>query len=247
MERTALYEDLAEYYDRIYAGKDYAGEARRLTRLARRYAPAARTLLDVACGTGRHLVEFRKNFRVEGVDVSRSMLAVARRRLGRGVPLTPGDMRTFDLHRRFDVVVCLFSAIGYLTTRADRARTFRNLFRHLAPGGVVLVEGWILPSEYRAGTAHLQTYDGPDVKIARVSLATRRGGLSRIEMDYLIGDPVRGIRHRRETHRNALVEPAEMIATMQQAGFRASVLRTGSYRTRGLYIGRRPKAGRRAA
>ncbi|MCI4354671.1 MAG: class I SAM-dependent methyltransferase, partial [Thermoplasmata archaeon] len=81
MEREALYYDLAEYYDRIYASKDYAAEARRLTRLALRLCPGARTLLDVACGTGRHLATFREQFEVQGLDASAPMLRVARRRL----------------------------------------------------------------------------------------------------------------------------------------------------------------------
>jgi len=246
MGRVVLYDELAELYDRIYAAKDYEGEARRLTRLARRENPSARTLLDVACGTGRHLATFRESFEVEGVDSSGPMLALARHRLGRSIRLTLGDMRSFDRHRQYDVIVCLFSAIGYLTRATDRRNAFRTFFRHLAPGGVALVEGWILPTEFRAGSVHLQTYDGPDVKIARVSLSRRAGPLSRIDMHYLVGTPGAGVRHWRETHRNALVEPEEMLRTMRAAGFRARVLRKGAYRTRGLFIGRKPSRLRRA-
>ncbi|MCI4360192.1 MAG: class I SAM-dependent methyltransferase, partial [Thermoplasmata archaeon] len=180
MPRPLLYGPLAEQYDRIYAEKEYDAEARELTRLARRYAPGARTLLDVACGTGRHLAAFRENFEVEGIDASPAMLRVARRRLGRSTRLTVGDMRSFDLGRTFDVLVCLFSAIGYLRTERDRRRTFRNFARHLAPGGVMLVEGWILPAKFRQRhlalqTASVRTHDGTDVKIVRLSSSQRRG------------------------------------------------------------------------
>ena len=240
MRREALYYDLAEQYDRIYSFKDYAGEARRLTRLALRLRPGARTLLDVACGTGRHLAEFRRAFRVEGIDASGPMLAVARQRLGRAVPLHQGDMQSLRGTSTYDVIVCLFSAIGYLRTPQARRRAFRAFFRHLAPGGVALVEGWLFPEEYRANSAHLQTYDGPDVKIARVSLATRRGNESRIEMDYLIGEPRGRIRHWHEVHRQALVPPEEMLEAMRAAGFRSRLIRAGSYRSRGLYVGVRP-------
>ena len=73
----------------------------------------ARTLLDVACGTGRHLEYLRSSFETEGVDADDAMLDVARARL-RDVPLSVGDMRDLDLGRRFDVVTCLFSAIGFV-------------------------------------------------------------------------------------------------------------------------------------
>jgi SAM-dependent methyltransferase len=242
MERVALYGELAEHYDRIYSAKDYEGEAQWLTTLALRSCPSARTLLDVACGTGRHLATFRRKFDAEGIDASAPMLAIARRRLGPSIPLTCGDMRSFQSPRKYDVLVCLFSAIGYLRSRSDRRRAFGSFYDAVGPGGVVLVEGWILPSEFRSGSVHLQTYDGPDAKIARVSTATRIGRRTRIQMDYLVGTPGAGVRHWSEVHVNALVEAAEMLETMRTAGFRARFLRTGPYRSRGLYVGLKPPA-----
>jgi ubiquinone/menaquinone biosynthesis C-methylase UbiE len=51
-----LYGDLADVYDRIYARKSYRDEAAEIHRIARRKGrPHARSLLDVGCGTGRHL------------------------------------------------------------------------------------------------------------------------------------------------------------------------------------------------
>ena len=42
-------------YDAVYSDKDYAGESQRLASIIRERVPMARTLLDVACGTGRHI------------------------------------------------------------------------------------------------------------------------------------------------------------------------------------------------
>jgi SAM-dependent methyltransferase len=241
MSLPAMYGELAPYYDRIYSGKDYDREARQLVRISRRFRGGlGTTLLDVGCGTGRHLERFRRAFAVEGVDVSPAMLSVARRRLGRGVRLTRGDMRTFDLGRRFDVLVCLFSAIGYMTGRADRDRAIANFFRHVAPGGVALVEGWVRPSRWRGDSVSLLTYEDPGCKIARVSHAIRRGDSSVVELQYLIAEPGRAIRRASEVHRQALVEPKEMLASFRRAGFRSRAILSGPYRDRGLYIGLRP-------
>ena len=236
-----MYHQLAKYYDRIYARKDYAAEARRLSKIARRRITGRRgCLLEVACGTGRHLAAFRRYFEVAGVDGSPEMLAVARRRLGRSVPLIRGDMRTFRLPRRFDVVVCLFSAIGYMTTRGDRDKALANFYRHLAPGGVALVEGWVLPERWRKRNMHLDVYDGSDVKIARVSRSSRRGNLSEIEMQYLIAEPGKPLRHVIERHRQPLVSAPDMLRSFRKAGFRSSAILSGPYTDRGLYIGVRP-------
>ena len=102
----------AAFYDALYSWKDYQGEVEKLTAVIRSRVPDARTLLDVACGTGRHLELLSDGYRVEGLDLDAQLLAVARERLP-SVPLHSGDMRDFELGRRFDVVTCLFSSIGY--------------------------------------------------------------------------------------------------------------------------------------
>jgi ubiquinone/menaquinone biosynthesis C-methylase UbiE len=99
----------ADLYDALYATfKDYADEAARLRELI---GPDARTLLDVACGTGAHLELLREHYEVVGLDLDPELLAIARGRLP-GVELVEGDMTGFDLGRRFDAVACLFSSIG---------------------------------------------------------------------------------------------------------------------------------------
>ena len=78
-------------------------EAERLERIISCRVPHASSLLDVGCGTGRHLEYLRSHYEVAGVDISEQLLAQARKRLP-GVPLYLGDLRSFDLGRRFDVV-----------------------------------------------------------------------------------------------------------------------------------------------
>ncbi len=243
MTTPALYGRLARYYDRIYEWKDYATEAARLWSIGRReLGRSPRSLLDVACGTGRHLAEFRARIpTLAGVDASAAMLREARRRLGTAVPLTRGDMRSFDLGRQFDLAVCLFSAIGYLHSRRDRDRALATLYRHVVPGGVAFVEGWIRPEAWRDRTIHLQTYKGSDATIARLSTSWRVGRRSVQDMHYLIGEPGRRIVHVAETHREALISSQELLGSFRRAGFRARVLVQGPYRDRGLYIGVRPR------
>jgi len=134
----------AHLYDAIYSYKDYAAEAERLHGLVEARALDARSLLDVACGTGMHLGELRRWYEVEGVDVDPQLLAIARERLS-GVPLHQADMTTLDLGRTFDVVTCLFSSIAYVRTPEGLVRATAALARHVAPGGLLVVEPWILP------------------------------------------------------------------------------------------------------
>src|SRR5215470_9142770 len=143
----------ARAYDLFYKQKDYRAEAGAVVALVEQYSPGARSLLDVACGTGLHLSHLAARFpRVGGVDVSDAMLAEARAAVP-DVPFFEGDMRTFELGEQFDVVTCLFSAVGYMTDEADLRAAVTNMARHVAPGGVLLVEGWIDPDEWVIGRA----------------------------------------------------------------------------------------------
>jgi len=234
-----MYSDLAKYYDGQYAAKDYREEVRRLEAIARRYGRSGgRSWLDVACGTGKHLDFLRRRHECAGVDASPEMLRVARRRL-HGVPLVRGDMRTFRLGRTFDVVTCLFSAIGHLTSEEDIRKTFDTISRHLKPGGVAIVEPWILPSKARPGHISLRTYQDPTVTVVRLAYSTVRGRTTVIRYCYLIGEPGRGIRFLEETDRGRMVDARRLQLLLRRSGLAPRFLSRGFASDRGLLIGRK--------
>ncbi len=234
-----MFHELAPEYDATYESKDYRGECRSLSRIARATAIGPiRTWLDVACGTGRHLEVLRRDYTVQGVDLSRDMLRFARARLPR-VPLSQGDMRSFDLGRQFDVVSCLFSAIGHLASERDLARTLSNFARHVRPGGVVIVEPWIDPREFRPGHVHVVTRQTPAETIVRLATARRRGHRSMIHYHYLITRSGREARYLHEVDVGLMVSPSRLVDLMRRAGFSARFVRPGLTTRRGLLVGRR--------
>jgi ubiquinone/menaquinone biosynthesis C-methylase UbiE len=235
--KPLMFHRLASYYDDLVGGKDYRLESQALDSLARRLVRSrGRAWLDVACGTGRHLSYLRRHYAVTGVDLSREMLRVAHRRLP-GVRLILGDMRSFRLDERFDVVSCLFSAIGHLKTERDLATTFANFARHLKPGGVTIVEPWIDPAEFRSGYVHLLTQKSPSVTVARMAFSTRRGRRSAVHYHYLIGKTGRRIEHLEEVDLGLLVPRRRLLKLMEGSGLTARFLDVGLTSGRGLLIG----------
>lgn len=239
-----MYGELASYYDAIYSQKRYVEEARRVREIVRRLGPPrARTLVDVACGTGGHLRYFQQWFDCRGLDASASMLRIARKRVPE-VPLARGRMESFRLAERYDVITCLFSAIGYVRTLPALEATFRNFVRHLRPGGIVIVEPWLAPTQYRTGSTHLITHDTPKLRIARMSVAGRRRNESIIEFHYLIAMPGRQVRYTRDPHVMGLFSVPEVLERMRRAGLGARHFRRGLgvSHDRGLFVGIRPIA-----
>lgn len=101
--------------------------------------PSGARILDCPCGQGRHAhLLAEAGFRVEGLDYSRELLAVAKRR-GTGPTLhyTRGDMRALPARwtGTFDAVVNLFTSFGFFADPADDARVIHEFARVLAPGG----------------------------------------------------------------------------------------------------------------
>ena len=79
--------------------------------------------------------------------------------------------------------VCLFSSIGYVAT-LDRLRlTARTISRQLEPGGVALVEPWLMPDTFQPGHVHALLAEAPDLKVVRMELSYRLIDVGLIEVD----------------------------------------------------------------
>ena len=233
----AEYDVSADLYDLFYEWKDYAAEAATVHDIVAAHNPAARTLLDVACGTGVHLAHLRAWYEVAGLDRSERMLDVARERLP-DVELRAGDMVDFDLGRTFDVVTCLFSSIGYVRTVENLERAVATMARHLAPGGVLIVEPWFAPADFDPHhLGRLIVVERPEMHAVRMNGSRTDGTLSTFDFHFMIGRPG-AVEHRTEVHTLGLFERDAYRAAFESAGLGVEYDEEGLM-GRGLWIGRR--------
>jgi SAM-dependent methyltransferase len=229
-----MYEKTARYYDAIYSFKDYEKEATSLLEHIHKVNPNARRLLDVACGTGKHLSLFKEHFECEGLDYEADFVRIARER-NQGMPIHQGDFRTFDLGKEFDVVTCLFSAIGYAATVEGLDQAIAAMARHLTPGGVLLVEPWLFPEGFKEKHVAGLFVDQPDLKIARVNNSRVEGRVSVFDMHHIVGTPDE-VHSFVETHALTLFTHEEYSAAFVKAGLHLEFDPEGPI-GRGLYIG----------
>lgn len=129
-----------EYYDLFHAD--------RLEDVAFWKNIACRTngpVLEIACGTGRVGIEIaRQGQELYGVDQSEDVLNVFRRKLAaepdevrQRVHLTRGDMRSFDLGRKFSLAIIPFRSLQHVLTLDDQLAAFKTARRHLIDGGIL--------------------------------------------------------------------------------------------------------------
>jgi SAM-dependent methyltransferase len=231
------YRELAKYYDFIYQFRDYRKEVRVLKDIIRRNKRIQGTsLLDVGCGTGKHIQELRDEFDCTGIDYSEAMLEQARRNAS-GIEFRQADMEDFDLGREFDVILCLGSGIGYVRTYPRLARTLRNFAGHLHAGGVAIIEPWFSKPAWKKGSVHVRTCESDDLKIARVGFSDLRGSDSVYDERIVVAEKGKGISYYRDRQVMGLFDREEFLRLMREAGFRPRYLKKSLAPGRGLYVG----------
>ena len=100
------------------------------------YAKVPKQVLDVGCGTGRHLLLLGERLRLGvGVDYERSYVAQAQRRGGSAVHFVTGDATAIPLAGDFDLAMCVTNTWG---TMSDKGAVLDEM-RRLAPSGTRLL------------------------------------------------------------------------------------------------------------
>lgn len=131
------YDQFAQFYDHVVGSRDSIGEL--LQRLVRRYNPRARTLLELGCGSGTMLAVLSRRYQSTGIDNSKGMLALARKKAPQA-KLIHADITRFELGERFDAIVCPFDTINHITSFAKWKQVFKRAHSHLNPGGVFIFD-----------------------------------------------------------------------------------------------------------
>jgi SAM-dependent methyltransferase len=232
----------AQFYDALYHFKDYAEASRRLVEIIQQYNPNARTLLDVACGTGKHVEHLRKWYQVEGLDLSPELLQIARKRCPE-IVFHSGNMLDFKVKHNFDVVTCLFSSVAYVKTPENLRIAIANMASHLEPGGILVVEPWFSPANYWTGTITANFVDHPELKIAWMYTSDPPiDSLCIVDIYYLVGTPD-GVHQFKERHELGLFSHANYLSAFRKASLDVHYDPKGLFK-RGLYWGIRSGSSR---
>ncbi len=151
MSDNSQFDVYAAFYDLLYRDKDYKGESDYIDKLIQKFSNRERsktTLLDLACGTGKHLFELvdKGYAALSGSDISKSMIEIANKNKEvKGKDITFYDysfQESNKITQKFDVVISMFSAMNYLTSYADQCKTLVNIHALLNHDGIFIFDYW---------------------------------------------------------------------------------------------------------
>jgi len=99
-------------------------------------------VLDLCCGSGRHLLHFKELGypNAVGLDLSPDLLGAAREGLGPSATLVRGDMRDLPFTATFDAVICLFTSFGYFLDDEQNLRVLKEIRNTLVHRGRFLLD-----------------------------------------------------------------------------------------------------------
>ena len=181
---------------------------------------APRTALDLACGTGAAALVFAgAGLRTAGLDRSTGMLRAARRKAeetGMRLPLVRGDLRSFAFTRRFDLIICAYDSLNYLTDPVELRVAFDCVRDALAPRGLFVCD---LTTRYAYtgeldGVAH--DLDLGDLGYRWLTIWDAAADLATTTLSVRHGDGV----WQSERHRQRPYAPAEVAEALRQTGLR---------------------------
>ena len=103
--------------------------------------PSGASLLDLACGKGRHSITLNSyGFKVLGVDLSSNSIKKAKLNENPNLSFDVHDMREPVKGRTFDAIFNLFTSFGYFDTHEENKQVCESMAQMLAPGGRLVID-----------------------------------------------------------------------------------------------------------
>lgn len=142
-----MFNRYAQYYDLFYRKKNYKKECAFLQSILRAYGPSAlKTILDLGCGTGGHLVPLaQRGYQLTGVDHSQAMLNVAQKKIrenGIKAQLLKAELSNFRLRKKFDFIISMFSVMDYLIRDVDFKAALACVRDHMKKSSLFVFDFW---------------------------------------------------------------------------------------------------------
>ncbi|MDQ3019867.1 MAG: class I SAM-dependent methyltransferase [Bacteroidota bacterium] len=224
----------AKFYDALYHFKDYRSASEKLSSIISNYNPDAKTLLDTACGTGKHIEHLKNLYHAEGLDLSEELLTIANKRCPENI-FHNADMTDFQLNKKYDVVTCLFSSIAYVKTLDNLYKAVENMSAHLNPNGILIIEPWFSKKTFWKNKVTVNHFDEEGLKITWMYRSQLEDELSILEINYLVGTPEE-VTYFKERHELGLFDDKQYKEAFENAGLKVIYDKEGLF-GRGMYIG----------
>lgn len=216
-----MYNNFAEYYDKLMYDVQYKKRTLYLMRLFKKYGKKPTLLLDMACGTGGFSNEFAKQgIEVIGVDMSEEMLSVAREKsdiAGQDVLYLCQKAEELDLYGTVDGAVCCLDSLNHITDYKIFCKAIKKISLFLEKDCLFIFD---LNTEYKhrevlANNSFIIEND--NVYCAWTNVYNKKNGIVDIRLDFFVNENNVYNRYTEEFSERAYSE-VQVERALKQAG-----------------------------
>ncbi|MEO6290858.1 MAG: class I SAM-dependent methyltransferase [Ginsengibacter sp.] len=141
---TEWFEDWfnSPYYHQLYFKRDEAEAAAFINKLLAYLKPRpGASMLDIACGKGRHSrMLASKGFNVTGIDLSTDSIRDAKKFESETLEFFVHDMRLPFRINYYDYAFNFFTSFGYFNTRREHDNAIRTIAQSIKPDGTFVID-----------------------------------------------------------------------------------------------------------
>ncbi len=217
---VAPYSKLALIYDDLMSHVDYKTWAHYIHQIITKWRPQCHSLLDISAGTGSLLLNMKLRKAVlVGLDYSLAMISLAQKKKKSGqanISFFQGDMTSFHMKRKFDVIVCLYDTINYLTKIEAWRQLFVHVYEALNVKGLFVFDICTEKNSLKYFSNYSEHYEGRTYEYIRHSSYERRKRIH--NNDFIISfdhKPINFV----EKHRQKIFFVKEVLQFIESTNF----------------------------
>lgn len=213
------FDDIAFLYDELMDGVPYKGWVKYFHAILKRFNYRPASILDLCCGTGNiSRILASEGYDVAGVDMSAEMIKNAIKNAesgGYNISYYVQNAVSFDIGRRFDLVVSFFDSLNYILDENDMKQCFKQVNKHLNENGLFIFDMNTrfalvakLFDQSNRGSMSPVIYNWVSSFDDSTSICT-------IDMDFMYHNQI----HKHITHHQKAYETSDIVDMLQSAGF----------------------------
>jgi ubiquinone/menaquinone biosynthesis C-methylase UbiE len=145
LQEKPTYSILADIYDIVMSDVDYETWADYIDEIILMHQPTARSILELACGTGTMALSLEELdcYKITATDGSPDMIRIAQKKsieANSAIDFRTMNFLALSFDETFDVVYMVFDSINYLHSKEDILQLHKEVKSILNPGGIFVYD-----------------------------------------------------------------------------------------------------------
>lgn len=144
-QEKPTYSVLADIYDIVMSDVDYETWADYLDEIILMHQPTARSILELACGTGTIALSLEELdcYKITATDGSPDMIRIAKKKAAEAnsnIDFFAMNFLNLSFNKKFNVIYMVFDSINYLHTEREILQLHQQVKDALNPGGIFVYD-----------------------------------------------------------------------------------------------------------